>query len=54
MVDVAIIECSFANEYEGIPPSFASVTQKLAAAGLYPVIFQDTGGRGQTMPLNEM
>ncbi len=42
-VDVAIIECSFANEYEGIPPSFAGVTRRLAAAGLYPVIFQDYG-----------
>ena len=39
-VDVAIIECSFANEYEGLLPSFAGVTQKFAAAGLYPVIFQ--------------
>lgn len=42
-VDVAIIECSFANEYDGQPPSFASVTDELARAGLYPVIFQDYG-----------
>jgi FkbM family methyltransferase len=43
MVDVVIIECSFANEYKNISPSFAGVTQKLATAGLYPVIFQDYG-----------
>lgn len=43
MVDVAIIECSFANEYEGVPPSFAGVTHGLATAGLYPVIFQVYG-----------
>ena len=43
LVDVAIIECSFANEYEDIPPSFASVVHRLAAAGLYPVIFQEYG-----------
>jgi FkbM family methyltransferase len=43
LVDVAIIECSFANEYEDIPPSFASVIHSLAAAGPYPVIFQEYG-----------
>jgi FkbM family methyltransferase len=48
MVDVAIIECSFANEYEGVPPSFAGVTQKLAAAGLYPIVFQDYGRRASS------
>jgi FkbM family methyltransferase len=43
LVDVAIIECSFANEYQGRPPSFAGVVRRLAAAGLYPVVFQDYG-----------
>jgi FkbM family methyltransferase len=42
-VHVAIIECSFANEYVGQPPSFAGVTKELARAGLYPVVFQDYG-----------
>lgn len=42
-VDVAIIECTFANEYEGLPPSFAGVVSRLAVAGLYPVVFQDYG-----------
>lgn len=42
-VDVAIVECTFANEYEGLPPSFAGVVSKLATAGLYPVIFQEYG-----------
>lgn len=42
-VDVAIVECTFANEYEGLPPSFAGVVSRLATAGLYPVVFQDYG-----------
>lgn len=43
IVDVVIIECSFANEYQDQPPSFAGVTSKLASVGLYPVIFQEYG-----------
>lgn len=42
-VDVCIIECSFADEYEGKEPSFSAVTCLLREYSLYPIIFQDIG-----------
>ncbi len=42
-VDICLVECSFANEYEGLEPSFAAFCEKLRKHGLYPVIFQDIG-----------
>ncbi len=43
LADVVIIEVSFANEYQGLSPSFGEVTAMLRAAGLHPVVFQDYG-----------
>lgn len=42
-VDIAIVELSFVEEYEGVEPSFAICAARMAAAGLYPAIFQEYG-----------
>lgn len=42
-VNIAIVELCFAEEYEGMEPSFAVCAAQLAAAGLYPAIFQEYG-----------
>ncbi len=39
--DVVLIECSFADEYQEVVPSFAEVTQILSEHALYPVVFKD-------------
>ncbi len=40
----------FANEYEGLEPSFPSVAQILREHGLYPIIFQGFGGKVSNYP----
>ena len=49
-VDVALTEVSFANEYEGLEPSFPAVAQILREHGLYPIIFQEFGAEVSNYP----
>lgn len=42
-IDVAIVELCFGEEYAGVEPSFSACSSLLAAAGLYPAIFQEYG-----------
>ncbi len=49
-VDVALTEVSFANEYEGLEPSFPTVAQILREHGLYQIIFQGFGGQMSNYP----
>ena len=49
-VDVALIEVSFANEYEGLDPSFPTVAEILRKQGLYPIIFQGFSDRVSNYP----
>jgi len=41
--DAVLLECSFADEYKGIEPSFAPACALLRKCGLYPIVFQDFG-----------
>ncbi len=43
--DAVLIECSFADEWEGKEPSFAPACALLMQCNLYPIIFQDYGRR---------
>lgn len=47
-VDAVLAELSFANQYEGQPPSFSAVAALLAGHDLFPVVFQDYGFIGCT------
>ncbi|MGE5490048.1 MAG: FkbM family methyltransferase [Actinomycetota bacterium] len=42
-IDVALVECSFLPQYEGVVPSFAQVTALLREFDIYPVMFRDYG-----------
>ena len=42
-VDVALVETSFAVEYEGLDPSFPMVVELLRRHDLYPIMFQEFG-----------
>ncbi len=41
LADAALIECSFADEYEGKEPSFSVACALLRQCNLYPVVFQE-------------
>lgn len=43
LVDIAILELSFSNEYKDLEPSFARASELMLSAGLFPIIFQDYG-----------
>jgi FkbM family methyltransferase len=43
--DAVLIECSFADEWEGKEPSFSPACALLMQCNLYPIIFQDYGRR---------
>ncbi len=42
-VDAVLCEVSFVDEYVELTPSFVTVATRLAAHGLYPVVFQSFG-----------
>ena len=41
--DAVLLECTFADEYEGKEPSFSPCCSLLRECGLYPIVFQDYG-----------
>jgi FkbM family methyltransferase len=41
--DVILIECSFANEYSGIDPSFSAIAGMLQEKKIFPIVFQEYG-----------
>ena len=41
--DALLLECSFADEYEGKEPSFSPACSLLRECDLYPIVFQDYG-----------
>jgi FkbM family methyltransferase len=41
LADAVLIECSFADEYEGKEPSFSPACALLRQCNLYPIVFQD-------------
>lgn len=41
--DAVMLECSFADEYEGKEPSFSLACALLRECELYPIVFQDYG-----------